>query len=69
MPAKNEIVRTRVKFRLCEVKKEEKSMWLLALEACGATLLFVFIVWWTMFSGRKPDETAAPTQSTEKKED
>ena len=30
-------------------------MWLLALEACGATLLFIFIVWWTMFSGRKPD--------------
>jgi hypothetical protein len=33
-------------------------MWLLALEACGATLLFVFLVWWTMFSGRKPENRA-----------
>jgi hypothetical protein len=30
-------------------------MWLVALEACFAFLLFAFIVWWTMFSGRKPD--------------
>ncbi len=30
-------------------------MWLLALEAFGATLLFIFIIWWTMFSGRKPE--------------
>jgi hypothetical protein len=28
--------------------------WLL-LEAAGAFFIFVFIVWWTMFSGRKPD--------------
>jgi hypothetical protein len=27
-------------------------LWLI-LEACGALLLLVFIVWWTMFSGRK----------------
>ena len=44
-------------------------MWLLALEACGATLLFVFIVWWTMFSGRKPEESAKSTQVKEEKED
>ena len=39
-------------------------MWLILLEALGALLLLVFIVWWTMFSGRprgepraaKPDE-------------
>lgn len=35
-------------------------MSLLLLEALGALLLLVFIVWWTMFSGRKngelPDE-------------
>ena len=43
-------------------------MWLLALEACGATLLFIFLVWWTMFSGRKPDEPAQPTLSKEEKE-
>jgi hypothetical protein len=30
-------------------------MWLLALEACVAFGLFIFIVWWTMFHGRKPE--------------
>ncbi len=29
-------------------------MWLLMLEAGVALFLLVFIVWWTMFSGRKP---------------
>ncbi|WP_177219013.1 hypothetical protein [Polaromonas sp. OV174] len=31
-------------------------MTLLLLEALGALLLMVFIVWWTMFSGRKNGE-------------
>jgi hypothetical protein len=31
-------------------------MWILMLEAGGALLLFVFIVWWTMFSGRGAHE-------------
>ena len=31
-------------------------MILLLLEALGAMLLLVFIVWWTMFSGRKKGE-------------
>jgi hypothetical protein len=31
-------------------------MWLLILEALAALALLVFIVWWTMFSGRKKDE-------------
>lgn len=28
-------------------------MWLLLLEAFLAMMVLVFIVWWTMFSGRK----------------
>jgi hypothetical protein len=32
------------------------AMTLLLLEALGALLIFVFIVWWTMFSGRKNGE-------------
>ena len=32
------------------------AMTLLLLEALGALLIFVFIVWWTMFSGRKKGE-------------
>lgn len=31
-------------------------MTLLLLEALGALVLLVFIVWWTMFSGRKRGE-------------
>ena len=31
-------------------------MSLLLLEALGALVLLVFIVWWTMFSGRKGGE-------------
>lgn len=31
-------------------------MMLLLLEALGALVLLVFIVWWTMFSGRKGGE-------------
>jgi hypothetical protein len=31
-------------------------MWLLLLEALGALLIFVFIIWWTMFSGRSKGE-------------
>lgn len=29
-------------------------MWVLMLEAGVALFLLLFIVWWTMFSGRKP---------------
>ncbi|MCS0584258.1 hypothetical protein NX784_21935 [Massilia pinisoli] len=30
-------------------------MWILMLEAGTALFLLVFIVWWTMFAGRKPE--------------
>jgi hypothetical protein len=32
------------------------DMWVILLEALGAMLLLIFIVWWTMFSGRKRGE-------------
>jgi hypothetical protein len=31
-------------------------MWLMVIEALGAGGLLVFIVWWTMFSGRRRGE-------------
>jgi hypothetical protein len=34
---------------------EKPVMWILLLEAGVALFLLVFIVWWTMFSGRKDD--------------
>jgi hypothetical protein len=30
-------------------------MWVIFVEASAAAFVFVFIVWWTMFSGRKPE--------------
>jgi cbb3-type cytochrome oxidase subunit 3 len=31
-------------------------MLLILLEALAALLIFIFIIWWTMFSGRKKGE-------------
>lgn len=41
-------------------------MWLLLLEAGIALLLLVFIVWWTMFAGRKSGEPEEKPLSREK---
>ena len=38
------------------VTREKTVMALLLLEALGALLILVFIVWWTMFSGRNKGE-------------
>lgn len=35
-------------------------MWILGLEAGAALLLLVFIVWWTMYSGREPEQPGSP---------
>ena len=35
-------------------------MGLILLEALGAMVLLVLIVWWTMFSGRKKGELESP---------
>lgn len=43
-------------------------LWLI-LEACAAFFIFVFIVWWTMFSGRKPDRKPPTIKETDKKDD
>jgi hypothetical protein len=37
-------------------------MGLIVLEALGALLLLVLIVWWTMFSGRKNGEIKPPAE-------
>jgi hypothetical protein len=37
-------------------------MWILLVEAGVALFLFVFIVWWTMFAGRKPEQERPPRQ-------
>jgi hypothetical protein len=37
-------------------------MWLLIIEALGSGLLLVFVVWWTMFSGRPKDDDTPPDE-------
>lgn len=39
-------------------------MWLILLEALGALLILLFIIWWTMFSGRKRGELDQSAQET-----
>jgi hypothetical protein len=42
--------------------KQGPIMWLILLEALGALAILVFLVWWTMFSGRKGGEPAVPAR-------
>jgi hypothetical protein len=44
-------------------------MWLLIVEAGVALFLLVFIVWWTMYSGKKPTDLAPPEQPDPGKND
>jgi hypothetical protein len=44
-------------------------MTLLLLEALGALVLLVFIVWWTMFSGRKKGELPEDVHGERDEED
>ena len=41
-------------------------MLLLLLEALGAGLIFIAIIWWTMFSGRKKGELPEINREDEK---
>lgn len=41
-------------------------MWLLLLEAGMALFLLIFIVWWTMFHGRKPEHPPARPAAADK---
>lgn len=43
------------------------DMTLLLLEALGAFLIFLFIVWWTMFSGRRKGELPESVEEEKKK--
>ena len=40
-------------------------MWILMLEAGTALFLLVFIVWWTMFAGRQPEQPVQTQQPAE----
>jgi hypothetical protein len=44
-------------------------MWILGLEAGAALLLLVFIVWWTMYAGRRPDYRPRPLRDERRPDD
>lgn len=44
-------------------------MWLLLLEAGMALFILIFIVWWTMFSGRRPENKPRTEEQTDIKND
>jgi hypothetical protein len=44
-------------------------MWLLILEALAALALLLFIVWWTMFSGRRPEPKAGEDEGRNESDD
>jgi hypothetical protein len=44
-------------------------MWLIFLEALGALVLLVFIVWWTMFSGRRKGELSTREEKPQPQDD
>ena len=44
-------------------------MWLLILEALAAAAVLIFIVWWTMFSGRRRDQDGRDEQDHDKPKD
>ena len=37
-------------------RRRTRDMWVILLEAFGAMVLLLLIVWWTMFSGRRKGE-------------
>ncbi|MFZ6726386.1 hypothetical protein ACO0K2_12920 [Undibacterium sp. MH2W] len=43
------------------------AMLILVLEALFALSLLIFIVWWTMFSGRKPEQSNSPKRKSKTK--
>ena len=44
-------------------------MWLLMLEAGAALLVLLFIVWWTMFSGREPKQPKRSARAVREEND
>lgn len=41
-------------------------MWLIVLEAVGALAVLVFVVWWTMFAGRRQGELPVEDQDVDR---
>ena len=57
-PASAPRIAASAKWRSNEPERENHAMWLIVLEALAALGVLVFVVWWTMFSGRRRGERA-----------
>jgi len=47
----------------------ETKMWILMVEAGVALFLLVFIVWWTMFAGRKDVDSKDVDRGVDERDD
>ena len=66
MPAKSRLRRARaVCVHPVAAEPDCCVMTLLLLEALGALVLLIFIVWWTMFSGRHKGELPPPDEGSD----
>ena len=52
-----------------QIGNGQKLMWLIVLEAAGALAVLVFVVWWTMFSGRRGGELRAMHEAADRAAD
>jgi len=69
LPTMNAVIRkraARAAGSTRQVKTEQKLMWLIVLEAVGALAVLIFVVWWTMFSGRRQGELPVDDQDADR---
>ena len=69
LPTMKPVIRTRV-VRAARLTRQfgngQKLMWLIVLEAVGALAVLLFVVWWTMFSGRRGGELPPDHQDADR---
>ena len=68
IPTINDRNATRQSWKPMQRGRWRNLMGLIVLEALGALLLLVLIVWWTMFSGRKNGELPSAAESEKESE-
>lgn len=69
LPTMKPVIRTRA-LRAARSTRQfgngQKLMWLIVLEAVAALAVLIFVVWWTMFSGRRGGELPPELQDADR---
>jgi hypothetical protein len=65
LPTIVKVIRVRAARSTRQLENGTNIMWLIVLEAAGALLVLLLIVWWTMFSGRRAGELAEALDQAE----